>query len=531
MSLTRELSEWAAGLEFEDIPARVIERCKLQVLSVLGAVFAGYGHDAGQRVYRIASGQPGTGATLLPNGEAVRPSLGMWAHAAFGVVHDYDDYLFAGHTGHSSVLASLAYAERERKTGKDFLTAQTAVNELGGRLGASMLFGPQNGQMWSYIHNLGAATAAARLMGLDADGINRAIGIAFLQPPYALAPSFFQGESKVLIAAEPAAVGARAAELAREGMTASADPLGDPQGFLHRFAKHPLDWMFTGLGSAWVSDSLTYKVVPGCAYIDGAVDCLVEVKEAFRDKSGRDLNAGDVAGIQVWGSILTVGMEMLGAMYRTRDRLTTVGCNFSVPLSLAVMLVAGELVPEALAGWLLDSRRDEILAIADRISLEHDFTLTARLGGVEQTGVDFGAALAGVEPESLGRLGEAMAAFGSGRERLSSQATRVIPDLDGKSFEAFEMRIPARLSLLTTGGEEFSAEVEIPKGAAGRPFEETRGLVREKFLRNVGRYIGEDAATEAMTIVERLDELDRVDELVEALVRKKDGRRSSSLPE
>lgn len=524
MSLTRRIAEWAADLGYDDIPSRIVDRCKLQILSVFGAVFAGYGHDAGQRIYRIALKQRGQGATLLPNGESSSPSNALWAHAAFGVVHDFDDYLFAGHTGHSSVLASLAYAEQEGRSGRDFLAAQTAVNELGGRLGASMLFGPQNGQMWSYIHNLGSAVAAGRMMGLDAEGLNRAIGIAFLQPPYALAPGFFQGESKILIAADPAAAGARAAELAREGMTAPADVLGDPQGFLHRFAKHPLDWMFTGLGSAWVSDSLTYKVVPGCAYIDGAVDCLQEVREAFRDKNGRELTAGDVKRIQVWGSILTVGMEMLCAMYRSRDKLTTVGCNFSVPQSLAVAIIAGELVPEALSGWLLDSRKDEILTLADKISVEHDFTHTARLGGLEQAGVDLGSAIAGVEPEALGRLGEAMAAFSGGRERLGEATSRVIPDLQGKSFEGFEMRIPARLVLETNDGEEFGAEVEIPTGAAGRPFEETRALVREKFLRNAGLYIGEERANKALATIERIEELDRIDELVRAVVREKAAR-------
>lgn len=521
MSLTRALSEWAAGLTYEDIPSRVVERCKLQVLSVLGAMFAGYGDDAGQRVYRVATRQAGGGSTLLPNGESVSPSTALWAHAAFGVVHDFDDYLFAGHTGHSSVLASLAYAEQEQRSGKDLLAAQTAVNELGGRLGASMLFGPQNGQMWSYIHNLGSAVAAGRLMGLDADGIGRAIGVAFLQPPYALAPGFFQGESKILIAAEPAAAGARAAELAREGMTAPVDPLADDQGFLHRFAKHPLDWMFTGLGSAWVSDSLTYKVVPGCAYIDGAVDCLEEVRQAFREKNGRNLGAEDVKRIQVWGSILTVGMEMLCSMYRTREKLTTVGCNFSVPLSLAVALIAGELVPEALSGWFLDRRRDDILELADRISVDLDFALTARLGGLEQTGVDLAAAISGVEPQALGRLGEAMAAFSGGRERLGDASNRVIPDLKDASFEGFEMRIPARMLLETSNGDEFSAEVEVPAGAAGRPLEETSRLVHEKFLRNAGRYLGAERAQDALNLVSRIEEVDDVGDIVESVVRRK----------
>jgi 2-methylcitrate dehydratase PrpD len=374
--------------------------------------------------------------------------------------------------------------------------------------------------MWSYIHNLGSAVAGSRLMGLDADGIARAIGIAFLQPPYALSPSFFGGESKSLIAAEPAAAGARAAELAREGMTAADDALGDRQGFLHRFAGHPLNWMFTGLGGAWVSDSLTYKVVPGCAYIDGAVDCLNEVRVSFEEKFGRPLDADDVASIRVWGSVLTIGMEMLCALYRNRDRLTTVGCNFSVPLSLAVMLTAGELVPEALSEWFLERNRDRILDLSDRITLELDPALTARLGALDQVGIDLGAAIAGVDPSKLGRLGEAMIAFSGGRREPSSASPPTeSPSLEGRSFEGFEMRIPSRLELETTGGEVFNAEVEIPKGASGRPFDETRALVREKFLRNAGHQLGESRAQEVIEMVDRLEAVGSIAELIPLLIK------------
>ena len=61
---------------------------------------------------------------------------------------DFDDYLFAGHTGHSAVLASLAYAEREGLPGRDLLCAATLANEVGGRLGAAFLLGPR----WSVAY-------------------------------------------------------------------------------------------------------------------------------------------------------------------------------------------------------------------------------------------------------------------------------------------------------------------------------------------------------------------------------------------
>ncbi|MGH9199039.1 MAG: hypothetical protein ACRD1T_25340, partial [Acidimicrobiia bacterium] len=294
------------------------------------------------------------------------------------------------------------------------------------------------------------------------------------------------------------------------------------QGFLKRFAGHPLDWMFTGFGSAWVSDSMTYKVVPGCAYVDGAVDCLYEVKEGFREKQGRELEPSDVKNIRVWGSVLTIGMEALCSLYCSREEPTTIGVNFSVPMSLAVTILAGELVPEAISGWFLSSKKREISELASRITLEHDPELDRTLGGLGQIGVDMSAAIAGVDPSSLGRL------VRQGRGRSGPRGTssdRVIPDLSKVSFEGFKMQIPARLILETAAGDEFSAEVAIPRGAAGRPIDDTEASVRAKFMRNAGLILGEEQAASAWDVIMGLEAMPSVEELVRAFVRQDSKRR------
>src|SRR5207245_8633309 len=138
----------------------------------------------------------------------------VYAGAAASVAHDWDDYLFMGHTGHSSVWVARALAGEPDTA----LRAQIAGNEVAGRLGAALLLGPHNGQFWSAIHCASAAAAAGVAMGLEGERVAHAIAIALYQPPYGLWPGFMGPDTKLLTAAEPAVQGARAAMLAAGGV-------------------------------------------------------------------------------------------------------------------------------------------------------------------------------------------------------------------------------------------------------------------------------------------------------------------------
>lgn len=449
--IAQRVAEWTASVRYEDLSASVIERARLQAASVTAAVIAGADATANVRRASVRWGS-GDDATLIPGGERVPLHTACYVNAAASVAFDFDDYLFAGHTGHSAVLGALAVGETTGASGRDVLAAQVVGNEVGGRLGAAMLLGPHNGQMWTYIHALAGACVAGRLLGLDSGRIGHAIGLALAQPPYPLAPAFFGPDSKALMASGPLVEGVRAAELAAEGVTGADDILGDPAGFLARVGARPLALAFTGFGSAWVTESLTYKLYPGCAYVDAPVDAFGEILEAFRAKTGRDLMAGDVGTIAVESTIFTDGMERMGAPSRRDDRIRATDVNFSVALSLGVLIACGRIASGTLSPPSLERNRDAILRVADRVSVASTDEMNARVGGLGDVGID--------------------------TARIADPDTT----LDGADFSRFRMRFPARVTLETTAGERFSAEVEIPAGAAGRPLAETAEGVRGKFL-------------------------------------------------
>jgi 2-methylcitrate dehydratase PrpD len=469
--ITERVAAWATSLRYEDIPEKVLERARLQLVSVLAAIVATSKTDLHPRLVRAAR-RWGSGdeATILPSGPRSTLHAACYVNAASSVAYDFDDYLFAGHTGHSAVVGSLAVAEALGLDGRSMIATQVAANEIGGRLGASALLGPHNGQMWAYIHNIAGAVSAGRALGLDTTAMRDAFGIALAQPPYPLAAGFFGPDSKALLASGPLVDGIHAAELAAEGLTGNRDVLEGEGGFLKTVPRKSLSFAFDALGSAWVTQSLAFKTIPGCAYIDTPVEALEQIMQRFAREHGRALAPDDVGQIRVDATLFTNGMEKMSTPHRgTRVRATDV--NFSVKLSFGVLIAAGEISVETLSQDALDARASEISAVAAHVSLKQNVALNLKMSGLSEIGIN--------------------------PIRLVDPTYK--PSLDGADFGKYEMRFPARVTLQTTDGTEYTAEVDAPVGAPGRPLDETTNAVRQKFLRAADGVVSDPkSALEAM---------------------------------
>ncbi len=368
--LTAELSRWVATLGFDRVPARVRARLSGQVLSVLAAAHAAR-HSAPARAVLAmveAHGAPGR-LPVVPTG--VRRSLAdaLLGNAACGMALDYDDYLFMGHTGHSAIWVPLLLGAELAADPREVVCAMAAANEVAGRLGAACLLGPQNGQLWSFIHLAGAACAASRLLGLDPARTADALGIALAQPNYGLFPGFLGPGSKLLTAATPAIAGVQAARLAAAGLTGCRTVLEDPRGFLRHFAFRPLPQMLSGWGEAWVTETLAVKPYPGCAYVDTAIDALREILAA------EPVDPREVERVVVQASLLTVEMDRLGR--EQRGRLSSASVAFDLGVAVAVTLLDGDLTARGLADERLAAERAALLDLAGRVRVEHDWRFTA----------------------------------------------------------------------------------------------------------------------------------------------------------
>lgn len=464
MTICEEIADWVVGLRIEDLPASVGERAELQAMSIAAGRAAG--QDAAAPF-----------AVATPDG----PIGEVYRSAVASIAHDWDDYLFMGHTGHSAVPAAAAFAADPERA----LVAQVAANEVAGRLGAALFLGPHNGQFWASIHCASGAIAAAVGLGLDGPSTAHALAIALYQPPYGMWPGFMGPQSKLLTAAEPAAVGARAALLAADGVTGALDVIEHPRGVLANLSFAPRPSMFGAFGAVWLTDTLAFKRLPGCAYLQSVGEAAL----------ASDIEADRVAGIEIEAGWLTCEMEELG---RGPD-LTPIRVNFSATLTTAIALLAGSFTPAELNPAWLVAREPEIRALAGRISVSHDPELTAKtmLGSLDagaspDLGLrdllrirrrlgDANMAEANPGPAVLGALradGGLRRHLGrSLRERLTGSGGD--GGIDGLDTAALRITFPSRLRIRLRGGSTRVIEGTEP-ASCGRPVAEQRAVVEER---------------------------------------------------
>ena len=467
---TARIAEWVAQAQFEDLPRRVVEECKSQILSVIASVHAGHFSDSGRVVSRtVKDWATAKEATLMPSGERTSLHAAIFGNTALSMALDYDDYLFAGHTGHSAVLTTLAVSEKLGKGGKDFLLAQALANEVGGRVGAAALLGPLNGQMCSYLHPVCGAVVTSKLMGLEKEQILAAIGIALLQPPRPLSPAFFGSDAKTLLASLSAPAGVQAAELAANGLRGCAEILEHPDGFVQTFSSTPLMGAFDGFGKTWLSDTLCYKVYPGCAYIDSIIDCVLNLARQH------NIDAKKVRAVHVAASPLTLGMEALAAPFRNGPTSSPITLNFSVAYNVAAALMDRELGPRQ---FTRDRIKDPALwALAEKVHLSEDAVMAQRMR-------DRALVKAISTPEG---------------ERY--ELNLATADLAG-----FRMSLGARVRIETEDGRTFELDQEVPYGGAGRSFDERRKAVEDKFRRETRYTLRKEKMEKAIDLVHHLDD-------------------------
>jgi 2-methylcitrate dehydratase PrpD len=467
-----QFADWIAGLSADSIPERVRERARLQAMNTVAAGLAGSTAPAVARLREATSYWAAPGAVGVVGAEDEwEPAAAAYANAAASMAHDWDDYIYMGHTGHSAVWASRAIADVTGADGDDVLAAQIAANEIAGRLGAALFIGPHNGQFWSSIHCAGAAAAAARLRRLDRDQTAHALAIALYQPPFGLWPGFMGPNTKLLTAAEPVAQGVRAAILAASGFTGPLDLIENRRGFLSHFSYAPRPAMLDHLGQTWLTDTIAYKQHPGCAYLQAAVEAVLRLQRE------NGFEAGDVARIDVRAGWLTTAMEKLSA----GEPLSAVRVNFSVALSCAVALTAGRLTHEELAPDWLAEHDDDLRDLATRVFLEHDWALTAKT--LQGVGASTSELPVRKLPAIRRRLRETgMDEVGLGlsdlREAARHLGRRGAPTsgLD----EPVRMTFPCHVSIRLRSGGVLETD-GLERGGSGAPLAEQQQVVDEKF--------------------------------------------------
>jgi 2-methylcitrate dehydratase PrpD len=284
---TRTLADFIVDTRFPHLPEVVRREGARTFVNWVGCALGGCGHEA--VTIAVAAAEEFSGqqrASVLGRGRILDAINAAFVNCLASSAHAFDDTHLATVTHPTGPIAAvlLALAERGRMTGEAFLTALVLGIEVTCRLSTALLVPPARGQVGWYITGvtggIGAALAAARVLGLDRQRTIWALGLAaaqaagFRQTHATMATSF--------VPAHAARCGLQAALLAARGFTCSDQILEGPHGFATVFAEAPyLATATDGLGTRWEALANTYKPYPCGIVIHPAIDaCLQIVQEA-----------------------------------------------------------------------------------------------------------------------------------------------------------------------------------------------------------------------------------------------------------
>ena len=289
MGTTEQIARFIVETSYTSIPAEAVRLAKDAVLDALGVTLAGSVETAGKIIgqyVREVGGSPQAGVI----GHGFKSSVPQAALANGTMAHalDYDDVLglMSGHPTVPVLPVVLAVAEMHHRPGRDFLEAYIVGVEVEARIGAGI--GHHHYAVgWhstATLGTLGAAAAAAKMLGLGATETRMALGIAASEAG-GLRQNFGT-MTKPFHAGNAAKNGIVAAMLAQKGFTADENILENPFGFcsvLGGEGEYDLALMTKSPGNpfAIVEPGLEMKPYPCCRLTHRCIDAILHLVEEY----------------------------------------------------------------------------------------------------------------------------------------------------------------------------------------------------------------------------------------------------------
>ena len=322
------LAEFVAATRWDDVPASVQHHTKLVLLDTFGVILAGAERPEVLRL-RDQLGT-GSGATVFSRGfpsRDARTAALLNGIAGRSIELCEGLRLVSGQAAMQVLPGVLAVGEQARASGREMLSALLVGYDVVGRLAGGFTPRPlahQNGQ----VSLLAAAAAGARLRGLDARGISRAMRIAatlLLTPSYTNAVA---GATALNVAGGMSGFAAALApELVLAGFAAQDDAIEQALGELVGDGFRS-DGVLDELGTTWHITRNYFRLYACCNPIHPALDCLRLALDELRPR------AEDIARIEF-------ATYRFASVMRDPAPANFFASKYSLPHAAATMVVRG----------------------------------------------------------------------------------------------------------------------------------------------------------------------------------------------
>src|SRR5438552_242059 len=299
MSLSRQIASFVANLRYDDLPAAVVDRAKGVSLQALNSALVGRDFPASKQALALMQEEEAGGggaATVLCFGAKLTKSGAAFVNSETILAGGkWDTFRMLTHPGVAILPAALVAAETTGCSGQEFLTGVAAGYEIMERMAAEfiptvMSRGFHSGPVFGIF---GAAVAAAKIQGLDADQVNGAIAQCVNLASGNLEGARSGGRSLREGGAVRNAL--LAVAMARHGTPGGETTLEGEAGFYHAYAgnnRGELRYSFTGdnradlnkitegLGRDWIFLETLYRIYSTAGYNIAHIDVTARLCEA-----------------------------------------------------------------------------------------------------------------------------------------------------------------------------------------------------------------------------------------------------------
>jgi 2-methylcitrate dehydratase PrpD len=241
-SVTEAIARFVCDADFSTAPAELYSRATRAFIDTVGVAIAGRGEPAFTILARTVQADSAGRATILPTRGRASAGQAALLNGVAGHALDYDDVAdqVKGHPSVVLVSALLAVAEARQSSGRELLEAYVVGFETACAVAAGINLDAHYRKGWhatATICILGAAAGAGRLLGLDPERLQYALGIAATMASGSR--QNFGTMTKPLHAGLAARDAVLAAELAAGGFTSDPHQLDAPLGYFNLYGVDP----------------------------------------------------------------------------------------------------------------------------------------------------------------------------------------------------------------------------------------------------------------------------------------------------
>ncbi len=387
MEYTRKLAEFCASVSLERLPAEVIDKTKLCILDFFANVYGSLELEAVSGVvsYIRSLGGPEIATALGCGFKTGIHNAAFLNGTTAEAIEGQDGLRFGGnHPGTAVIPTALAVAEDRGLGGREVIEAVVAGYEAAGRIAAAM---HPHHTLAGFLPTgtcgaFGAAAAASKLMGHDAEGMLNSLGNAGYLLPLSMAEHLMGGyTSKIVQGGQAASAGLTAAGLASAGITGApyvleGSHLGGGFTQITTRGEPSLERIAEQLGEHFSIMDIYFKPYTACRHTHGAAQAALELVDR-EDFGPQDIEAVDVYTYHI--ASVAVGKGVTGES-------TFVSAQFSLPYVVAACLIDGEMGPAQLREDRISD--SAILELSQRVKVNVDPELAKAYPGMTSSRVE-----------------------------------------------------------------------------------------------------------------------------------------------